>query len=231
MSNIVTGYKATDENMRCRGYQFELGKWHKHDGDLCMCISGFHFCEYPSGPRLFYPSSKARIFRVEARGVLRGGDSGAGLKHVAKEIKLIEEITVAGNGNAGNLNIGHWNIGNGNAGNQNIGRWNTGHWNIGNLNTGHRNTGHRNTGDRNTGDGNIGDRHSGFFCKNPVKKVFFDEETDQPHDVHAVLSLAHKLSLDDQFEPTDQDLSIPNATRDKILALHKAHIEARRLKK
>lgn len=30
----MKGYKATDENMQCRGYQFELGKWHEHEGEL-----------------------------------------------------------------------------------------------------------------------------------------------------------------------------------------------------
>lgn len=182
----VKGHKATDGDMTCRGFQYELGKTFEHDGELSMCNSGFHFCIHPSGVWTYYSGNNTRVFEIEAYEVLdeRYG-CGADVKMVAKKIKFIREIKI----------------------------------------------GRRNTGDRNTGDGNIGDRHSGFFCKNPVKKVFFDEETDQPHDVHAVLSLAHKLSLDDQFEPTDQDLSIPNATRDKILALHKAHIEARRLKK
>ena len=25
----MTGYKATNVNMQCKGYQFELGKWHE----------------------------------------------------------------------------------------------------------------------------------------------------------------------------------------------------------
>jgi len=96
MSNeIVKGYKATDKNMKCRGFQFELGKWFKHDGEIAMCESGFHFCEYPSGPWSFYNDKDTRMFKVEARGVLKGDDPGADLKHVAMEICLVEK-TVSG---------------------------------------------------------------------------------------------------------------------------------------
>jgi len=39
----MRGYKATDKNMQCRGYQFEIGKEFVHDGEFPMCASGF-FC-------------------------------------------------------------------------------------------------------------------------------------------------------------------------------------------
>ena len=160
---IIKGYKATDENMKCRGYQFELGKWHEHTGKLELCASGFHFCEYPSGPYCFY--TDGRVFHVEAEFVLLGTGPGADLKHVAKRIRLVSEIET-GNKSAGKVSTGVWNTGVWNTGVWNTGDWNTGDWNAGDCNTGDwntgdRNTGTRNTGNRNAGDWNTGDRNTG----------------------------------------------------------------------
>lgn len=45
----MTGYKGTDKDMRCQGFQFELGRWYEMpEGDLVLCSRGFHFCKYPS---------------------------------------------------------------------------------------------------------------------------------------------------------------------------------------
>ena len=44
----VTGYKGTDKDMKCRDYQYELGKQHDmpEGTDITMCYSGFHFFFY-----------------------------------------------------------------------------------------------------------------------------------------------------------------------------------------
>lgn len=224
---IVKGYKATDNNMQCRGYQFELGVWHKHDGDVVMCESGFHFCEYPSGPWAFYGGNNTRVFEVEARSVLKGGGPGADLKHVAMEIQLIREITIAEDCNAG-----YGNAGNGNTGDRNYGYWNTGHgntgdWNTGDRNTGHGNTGHRNTGHRNTGDGNSGNGHSGDLCWGEAPYLIFNEPAKRT-DVDRILveKLALLLTKDEEIN-TDEFLSLPNATTEAIRTLHAEHIAAR----
>ena len=39
------GFKATNPNMICRDFQFEIGKKFKHEGKIQPCRSGFHFCE------------------------------------------------------------------------------------------------------------------------------------------------------------------------------------------
>ena len=187
MDKIVTGFKATDKNMQCRGFQFEIGVWYKHDGEIFICESGFHFCEFPSGPWSYYSDEGTRIFKVEARGnIIKGEGPGSDLKHVSTEIRLVEEIYSTGNRNTGNGNTGDWNTGdrntgngntggrntgdwntgdrnngNRNTGNGNTGYWNTGDWNIGNRNTGNGNTGNRNTGNRNTGNGNTGNGNTG----------------------------------------------------------------------
>jgi len=159
----MTGYKATDANMKCRGFQFTLGEWAEASGDLVLCGNGFHFCEQASGPRCYYNSKDTRVFKVEAEGVLEGEiQAGADYKRVCRRIRLVEEISIAGNGNAGDDNAGNLNAGDLNAGDRNAGDHNTGYRNAGNLNTGDHNAGDHNTGYRNAGDCNTGYGNTGY---------------------------------------------------------------------
>jgi hypothetical protein len=156
----MTGYKATNADLTCNGYQFKLGKWHEHEGDVELCKGGFHFCVHPSGPWSYYPDRDTRVFRVEAEHVLDVPvEPGADFKLVAKRIRLVEEITPPKENGS---NTGYGNTGDRNTGRRNTGHWNTGHWNTGDRNTGDRNTGYRNTGYGNTGDGNTGNRNTGY---------------------------------------------------------------------
>ena len=229
---IKTGYKATDKNMQCRGYQFELGVWHKHDGELAMCESGFHFCEYPSGPWAYYSAEGTRIFKVEAKNILPGEVQGADLKHVAMEIRLVEEIIPAGDGNTGDRNTGNGNTGNRNTGNGNTGDGNTGNGNTGYRNTGNWNTGNGNTGYGNTGEGNATDRCSGYLCCKKQPVIIFDKKVKEgviiPY--YLISKLSELLTKDDNFD-IEQFLEIPNATKKGILDLHASHIQRRKDKK
>jgi hypothetical protein len=170
----MTGYKGTNADMTCTPnggpkFQFELGKWYEHEGEIALCGAGFHFCVHPSGPYAFYSSSDSRVFKIEAEQVLDvPPEAGADFKLVAKRIRLVEEITpgdrtdkATGNLNTGDRNTGDQNTGNRNTGDQNTGDQNTGYQNTGNRNTGDRSTGNLNTGDRNTGDQNTGYQNTG----------------------------------------------------------------------
>jgi len=234
---IVKGFKATDKNMQCRGFQFELGVWHKHNGEIAMCESGFHFCEYPSGPWSFYSDAGTRIFKVEARGVMRGEGPGADLKHVAMEIRLVEEVSFDGDRNTGYGNTGDRNTGYGNTGDRN-----TGHRNTGDRNTGDRNTGYGNTGDRNTGDGNTGDRNTGYgnaidkssghLCCKEQPVIIFDKKVKNGVEINwSLVHLLSDLMMSDDPIDCSKFLSIPNASEAAIKKLHKAHIERRKAKK
>ena len=214
----VIGYKATDENMCCRGFQFELGKWYRAKGKLILCKNGFHFCEYPSGPWAYYISPGARIFKIEAKQVLLSTGPGSDLKHVAKQIKLVEEIKTDGYGNTGH----------GNTGDRNTGDGNTGDRNMGDRNTGDGNTGDRNMGHGNTSDGNTGDYHSGCLCFGEAPFYIFNSLANRKDvDFNLVSDLSIKLMSDKSFDPTPY-LSLPNASVKIIKQLHKAHTEARR---
>ena len=44
---LTAGYKAFDKDFKCKDYQFEPGKTYKHDGNVEICASGFHYCKVP----------------------------------------------------------------------------------------------------------------------------------------------------------------------------------------
>ena len=217
---ILKGYKATDDNMCCRGFKFEIGKWYEHGGDIEMCSSGFHFCKYPSGPWSYYDSG--RLFEVEAEEAYLSTGPGADIKHVAKRIRLIKEIVIGGNRNTGDRNTGYGNTGYGNAGDGNAGDGNAGYGN-----TGDRNTGDRNTGYGNAGDGNAGDYHSGCLCFGEAKFYLFNKVAKRELvDFCLVYSLSEKLMTDEEIDPTPY-LSLPNASVKAIKKLHDEHKKAR----
>ena len=162
--------KGFDENLCCRGMQFEIGKTYEtgHPKKELKCCSStvIHFCDNLKSVHEFYDVRKNnRYCEVEPLGDVIKKDN----KYGTNKIKIVREITgeelahlkEIERGNTGIFNTGDWNTGDWNTGNRNTGNWNTGDWNTGNRNTGNWNTGNRNTGDRNTGDWNTGDRNTG----------------------------------------------------------------------
>jgi len=64
----LIAYKAFDENMQCRGFQYEVGQTYTHDGRVEMCSSGFHACENPLDTLNYYPLIGSRFAIVEYAG-------------------------------------------------------------------------------------------------------------------------------------------------------------------
>ena len=156
----MKGYKAFNNDLTCRGMQYEVGKEYVFDGDPIPCRQGFHFCETIADCYEFYPmSDDTRICEVEATGEI----AEDGIKRVTNVIKILAEITCDNlrKGNTGTSNSGYSNSGYSNSGNRNSGYWNSGDWNSGNSNSGDSNSGDSNSGDRNSGDRNSGDRNNG----------------------------------------------------------------------
>lgn len=97
----VTGYKATDKDMKCRDYQYELGKQHDMpEGEpIAMCFSGFHFCdklrytfkyyEIRNGNRFFEVKALVRRYKKSDYYYTEHLDD----KMVAKSIILTRELT------------------------------------------------------------------------------------------------------------------------------------------
>ena len=86
-------FKGTDKNMKCRGYQYELGKTETTD-HAELCEAGFHACERPIDVFGYYPPGESRYFEADLEDVSdeRGDD---GTKVVGKKITLRAELSIA----------------------------------------------------------------------------------------------------------------------------------------
>ena len=86
-------YKGTDKDMKCRGFQFDLGKEYVEE-EAELCNKGFHGCEYPLDVFAYYNPADSRFFEADLDGVTdeAKGDS----KRAGTKIKLRAEIGIAG---------------------------------------------------------------------------------------------------------------------------------------
>jgi hypothetical protein len=152
----IKGYKVFNPDWTCRGFQYEVGKTFRHEGNIEMCGAGFHFCRKLSDCFNYYKFNKNnKVAEVEAIGnVLTQGD-----KSVTDEIVILKELSwmevferanegtdCTGYGNSGNCNSGNYNSGNWNSGNRNSGDWNSGDCNSGNCNSGNWNSTNHSSG-------------------------------------------------------------------------------------
>ena len=169
----IIAYKGFDKNLKCRDYQYEIGKTFEHKGKVEACKSGFHACEYPLDVFSYYPPSSSRFAVVKMHGETSKDSDDTKIASakitIETEIKLPEMINRAVDWIKNKVNWGDdkaSNTGNRSAA-TNTGNWsaatNTGDWSAA-TNTGDwsaaTNTGNRsaatNTGDwsaaTNTGD-------------------------------------------------------------------------------
>ena len=168
----IKGYKVFNSDWTCRDFQYKVGETYIHNGNIKMCVSGFHFCQKASDCFSYYQfDSNNKVAEIEAIGLVEtsGNKSVTDRIVIVREITWQELLTIVNKGkdctglfNTGNSNTGNRNTGDCNTGNRNTGNRNTGNSNTGNDNTGDRNTGNDNTGDRNTGNDNTGDRNTSY---------------------------------------------------------------------
>ena len=65
---VITSYKAFDKNMKCRGFQYEVGKEYEMDGEIKCCKQGFHACKSPMEVWNYYDMLNSRYAEVEQSG-------------------------------------------------------------------------------------------------------------------------------------------------------------------
>lgn len=65
---MIKGFKGFDKNLRCRGFQYEIGKEYEISLPPKMCERGFHFCVHPLDVLAFYPPYNSRYCEVEGYG-------------------------------------------------------------------------------------------------------------------------------------------------------------------
>ena len=89
-------YKATDKDMKCRGFQYELGKTAEVEGDIELCEKGLHACEMPLDVLGYYvPGDGSRYFEAELEDV-SDEKSSDDTKRVGKKLTLSAEIGIPG---------------------------------------------------------------------------------------------------------------------------------------
>lgn len=85
-------YKGFDKDLKCRDYQFEVGKEYEEEkADICNC--GFHACENPLDVFGYYPPADSRYCEVDLDVNDQKSDDS---KRVGKHIKINAEIGLPG---------------------------------------------------------------------------------------------------------------------------------------
>jgi hypothetical protein len=88
---VIKGYKGFNQDMTCRGFQFEIGGEHK-EKEAIACESGFHFCEDAIDVFAYYPPGTSRYCEVEGSGKTDKHNQDS--KVACTEIKIGAEVSL-----------------------------------------------------------------------------------------------------------------------------------------
>ena len=86
-------YKGFDKDLKCRGFQYEIGKEYETD-TAKACESGFHACENPLDVFNYYPPADSRYCEVEQSGEIDKDSDDS--KIASTKIKIGAEIGLSG---------------------------------------------------------------------------------------------------------------------------------------
>ena len=93
----IIGFKGFDKDLKCRGFQFEIGKTYKEDKAI-ICEKGFHFCENPIDIFSYYDPATSRFAEVTGTGKMAAHDNDSKIActelHVKAEVSLSAIIGV-----------------------------------------------------------------------------------------------------------------------------------------
>lgn len=95
MGKEIISYKGFDSSLRCRGFQYEVGKDYEQEGNIKCCEKGFHACEFPLKVFYYYaPGENSRYCTVTQSGEMdkREDDS----KVASSKIHIETEIGLGG---------------------------------------------------------------------------------------------------------------------------------------
>ena len=89
----MKAYKGFDKDLKCRGYQYEIGGEYREDSAE-LCSKGFHACEYPLDCFGYYTPAESRYCEVEIDDNGQRNDDDT--KVCGKNIKIGAEIGING---------------------------------------------------------------------------------------------------------------------------------------
>ena len=89
----MKAYKGFDKDLKCRGFQYEIGKeYEEPKADLCAC--GFHACENPIDVFGYYHPADSRYCEVEISDI--SPEKSSDSKKCGKKIHIGAEIGIKG---------------------------------------------------------------------------------------------------------------------------------------
>ena len=89
----MKSYKGFDKKLKCRDFQYEIGKEYEMDGEIKVCSRGFHACESPFDVFDHYTMIDSRFCEVEQDGNISKEDGGT--KICSSKIKIKAELKLA----------------------------------------------------------------------------------------------------------------------------------------
>ena len=89
----IIAYKGFDKNLKCRDFQYEVGKEYEMDGDIKCCERGFHACESPLEVFDHYDMLTSRFAEVEQSGEIDKEENTT--KVCSSKIKVKAELKLA----------------------------------------------------------------------------------------------------------------------------------------
>ena len=90
MSNTIKAFKGFDKDLKCRGFQYEIGKeYEEKEAKACHC--GFHACEHPLDVFSHYIPNDSRYCEVEQSGEIDKSESD---KTCSTKIKIGAELSL-----------------------------------------------------------------------------------------------------------------------------------------
>ena len=89
----IIAYKGFDKNLKCRDFQYEVGKEYEMDGDIKCCKRGFHACESPLEVFDHYDMLNSRFAKVEQSGEIDKEENST--KVCSSKIKVKAELKLA----------------------------------------------------------------------------------------------------------------------------------------
>ena len=94
----IKSYKGFDKNLKCRDFQYEIGKEYEMDGEIKVCSRGFHACESPLEVFDHYSMIGSRFCEVEQDGNISKEDGGTKICSskikIKAELKLVDMINL-----------------------------------------------------------------------------------------------------------------------------------------
>ena len=91
--NVITSYKGFDKDMKCRDFQYKVGKEYNMDGEIKCCNRGFHACKSPLEVWDYYDILNSRFAEVEQSGKI--DEEKKSTKVCSSHIKIKAELKLA----------------------------------------------------------------------------------------------------------------------------------------